>query len=321
MNHYRHPHVIEHHKPSSTLHVIAVISNPVRFKRRYELFKNFQAYMLTQNVNLICVELAFGDRDFVCTQKDNPNHVQVRGKTELWHKENLINLGFQRLPTDWQYAAWIDADVEFLNTNWVHDTLNALQHHKIVQVFKDCIDLGPSGGVIQTHRSFGYQYVNGAPMETTLDYDVKFPHPGYAWAIRREAYDGIGGLVDFAILGAADHHMAWAFIGNVARSVPKVGMAPNYLGKLKVFETRSETHIKRDIGYVPGTIQHFWHGKKADRKYIERWSVLIKNKYDPETDIKKNHFGVIELEEYKLGLRNDIRTYMRNRNEDSVDEE
>ena len=32
------------------------------------------------------------------------NHVPVRAKSLVWTKENLINVGFSRLPDDWSYT-------------------------------------------------------------------------------------------------------------------------------------------------------------------------------------------------------------------------
>jgi hypothetical protein len=184
--------------------------------------------------------------------------------------------------------------------------------------------------VLQTHRSFGYQYVNGEPMGITQGKSGYygstpgskiFPHPGFAWAIRRDAHDGIGQLVDYAILGAGDHHMAWAFVGDVMASVPGKDLQPSYSRRLKTFEHRCEAHVQRDLGYVTGTILHHFHGKKKDRRYVERWEVLVQNKYDPDHDIKHNHQGVLELSGRNLGLRDGIRTYFRQRNEDSTDVE
>lgn len=325
---HRHQHQIDHNKPDSTLHVIGVCSNPVRFNSRYALFQEFKKKMVaTPGIAMTTVELALGARDFAVTG-DHVRDIQVRAQSELWHKENLINIGFQALPDNWQYAAWIDGDVDFYNENWVHDTLNALQHHRVVQMWKDCIDKGPSGGVENLHRSFGYQYVNGAPMGILAgeaggygNGKKIFPHPGFAWAIRRDAHDGIGQLVDYAILGAGDHHMAWAFIGGVETSVPTVGIHPAYLKRLQAFQARCETYVRRDLGYVHGTIGHNWHGKKRDRKYVERWSILKNSKYDPDVDLKYNHSGVLELSGHNLKLRDGIRTYFRVRNEDSVDTE
>lgn len=316
-------HQIKHHEPSNTLHVIAVVSNPVGYKSRYELFKKFRSHMEAQNVNLIIVELALGQRDHQVTESDNPNHIQVRGNSELWHKENMINIGFSRLPLDWEYAAWIDGDIAFLNPNWVHDTLNALQHHRVVQMFQDCVDTGPSGEVLQVHRSFGYQYVN-VPEKMALANNgyygkgVAFPHPGYAWAIRKDAFNGIGRLIDWAILGSADHHMAWAFIGDVKKSV-MAGIHPKYMDRLLAFQSRCDHFIQKDLGYVPGIITHDFHGKKKDRKYQERWSILLDHGYDPDTDIKYNSHGVLELDGRNIKLRDAIRQYLRQRNEDSID--
>lgn len=311
-----HHHKIKHHEPSPLLNVIAVVSNPVGFHSRYRLFKEFQAYMATQDVNLVVVELAFAGRDFVCTEAGNPNHVQVRGHSELWHKENLLNIGFQALPEDWKYAAWIDGDITFLNKHWVHDTLQALQHHKVVQMFHNAADLGPRGELMQMHTSFGYLYSTGHKMTPGKGYS--FPHPGFAWALTREAFEGVGRLVDWAVLGAGDHHMAWALIGKAQDALPK-GLHPNYVGRLMAWQSRAEHFVKRDLGYVPGTITHHFHGKKRDRRYVERWQVLLENGYDPERDLKLNHWGVLELDGRNNGLRDGIRAYFRARNEDSID--
>src|SRR5271166_3744723 len=87
---------------SPVLHVIAVISNPARFHSRYRLFRDFEASMKkTPGIHLVTVELAYGDRAFEVTQAGNPDHVQLRASDELWAKENMVNIGVSRLPSDW----------------------------------------------------------------------------------------------------------------------------------------------------------------------------------------------------------------------------
>ena len=91
---------------SDKLHVIEVISNPVRFKSRYALFEKFKAHMATQPlVEFHVVELAQGRRPFEITEECNPKHLQLRSYEELWFKENMINLGISRLPADWNSVA------------------------------------------------------------------------------------------------------------------------------------------------------------------------------------------------------------------------
>jgi hypothetical protein len=136
--HHRHPHRLRTH-----LDVIAVISNPVRYRSRYDLYRAFEAYVSHSGARLTTVELAYGQRPFEVTDPDNPRHVQLRTGHELWHKENLINLGIQRLPRNWEYVAWVDADVRFANPQWVQETLQELQHYQVVQLFSHAQDLGP----------------------------------------------------------------------------------------------------------------------------------------------------------------------------------
>lgn len=141
---------------------------------------------------------------------------------------------------------------------------------------------------------------------------------GFAWSARREAIDMVGGLIDWAILGAADHHMAMALIGKIEKSMYK-GLHPNYIIKCLQWQNRCEKYIRRDIGFVAGTIFHHWHGKKKDRKYTERWKIVADNKFDPNSDLLRDWQGLYQLDPERIILRDQIRKYFRNRNEDSID--
>ena len=143
-----------------------------------------------------------------------------------------------------------------------------------------------------------------------------FAHPGYAWAATRQALNWVGGLVETAALGAADHHMALALVGRVRESVPG-GIAPGYLSPLLLWQERAAHHVCGNIGYVPGTIEHAWHGSKDRRRYVDRWDVLVRHRFDPTTDLKRNTDGVFELAGNKPELRRDIDAYFRQRDEDS----
>jgi hypothetical protein len=299
------------------LYVIAVISNPRQFKRRYELYFKFAERLhKTPGVRLYTVEIAFGDRPFAVTQSNNPHHIQLRTKHEIWHKENMINIGVSHLPPDWKYVAWIDADVQFINENWVTDTIHALQHYPIVQMFQTCADTGPEGQIIAVWKSFAWQYRRKAPFGAK---GYEFWHPGYAWACTKKAWDAMGGLIDYAILGAADHHMALAWIGKWEKSVPGK-VSDEYSKRIKAFQDFCDPTIKRNLGYVKGSIIHFWHGKKKDRKYIERWEVILNHKFNPLTDIKKDHQGLYIWAGNKPMLEQDVADYFVQRNEDSIDE-
>ena len=49
---------------------------------------------------------------------------------------------------------------------------------------------------------------------------------------------------------------------------------------------------------------------------MDRWEILVSNKYDPLRDIVKNSRGLYRLTTDKIKLRDDIIAYFRQRNED-----
>lgn len=294
------------------LDVIAVISNPVRFNRRYELFTQF-CERVRQNpyVRLLTVELQQGTRPFITDAT-----VKYRTKHELWYKENLINLGVRHLPFDWEYVAWVDSDIHFQNKNWAEETVEQLQTYDVVQMFSHAIDLGPNGETLQVHAGFMFQYLNEEKWPTH-GYGV-YRHPGFAWACTKKAYDHMGGLIEFSIFGSADYHMAAGLIGEMERTLhPQIHK--NYKELCYIFEERCERHIKRNVGYVKGTILHEWHSCKSRRQYASRPGILAKLKFDPNRDLKKDHQGLWQLEDINIQLRDEIRRYFRARLEDSID--
>jgi hypothetical protein len=243
-------------------------------------------------------------------------HVPVRAKSLLWTKENLLNLGIARLPQEAKYIAWIDADVHFRKPGWAAETVHALQQYDFVQPWSDCYDLGPDDDHLQVHRSFCRMIFERKSISPAGQPGYQFAHPGYAWAATRQVLEWVGGLVETAALGAADHHMALALIGRVSESVPG-GIAPGYLAPLLTWQNRAQAHVAGNIGYVPGTIEHAWHGSKDKRAYVDRWQILVRNAFDPAADLKRNTWGVLELAGNKPELRQDIDRYFRARDEDS----
>lgn len=308
-----------HNLHASELHVISVISNPVRYKSRVRLFKEFQARMAIEGVDLWVCEATFGDRPHDVTDPDNPRHIQVRCDQELWLKEALINRAVSMLPRNWKYVAWVDADIDFYNKNWALETLHQLQHYSVVQPFSHAIDLGPHGEVLQVHKSFGHCHSLGHKLnvQKSAKYgDPPFFHPGYAFAWRREAWETVGGMMDFAICGSGDHHMACSLLGEAKQSMPG-GLHANYYRRVYDWQDRA-LKLNKNIGYTPGTVLHHFHGKKADRGYQSRWGILQENAFDPDRDIIRDWQGLPNLAGNKLKLRDDLRNYFRSRSEDSI---
>jgi len=297
----------------SKLDVIAVIYNPIRWHSRIRLFRQFVEHMIESGVRLTIVECEHGMRPYKVPESPNYTVIRVRTNSVTWVKENLINIGISRLPEDWSYVAWVDADILFRHKYWASESVEHLQQYPIIQPWQSVIDLGPNGEVLERWRSFAYMAWHGRV--TGIGKGYEFCHPGYAWCARRSAIDKLGGLIDWAVLGAADHHMALGMIGKTLWSVPK-GIEKSYVDPLLEWQRRAVQVTHGNLGYLSGAIEHFWHGSKESRDYIPRWQILIRNNYDPGTDIKKNTYGVIGLSGNKPRLEHDIDVYMRKREED-----
>ncbi len=343
MQHQPHPEI--HRVPAdlSKFWVVTVLSNPIRYKRRYELYWKFKEFCKQAGVKLITVEQAFGNRPFMVTTK-NSFDLQVRSVEELWHKENMINMGVRHacalaesMGEEVREIAWIDADCRSARParDWFEETWHQLQHYQFVQMWEHLIDLDINYAPIgEPQPGFMANYVKyGTPdpdefrmIEHLNDYDYSgtgkiFGRPGLAWAANVDAWNQVGGLIDFSILGAGDWYMAHGLVGSLAAARSEYAYGP-YMSKLLDWQDRAQRWIKRDVGFVPGTVFHDFHGRKEFRFYGSRGKILNKWKFNPDTDLKYDTHGMLQLETWddrQIGLRDGIRGYFRARNEDSID--
>jgi len=307
--------IINNEPIENNLHVIIVISNPCQYAKRYILAREFiKRFDTEQNIILYIVELCFGDKQQFCvTEKNNPKHLQLRTNTEpLWHKENMINIGVkQLLPKTWKAFAWIDADIEFESASWALDTLKVLNGCRdIVQLFSHCSDMDKNEDPMRIFQSFGFQYSKNKKYNSS---GLNFWHPGFAWAITRKAYDKIGGIFDKSILGSGDHNIALSLIGNGIQSVNNE-ISDNYKNSVLNYEKKI---FGLRLGYIPGVIKHYFHGSKENRKYSERWKILVKHHYEPENHVKYDKNGLlVPTDKCPKELLDDIYQYFYERNED-----
>jgi hypothetical protein len=324
---------------SSPLYVVSMLFNPVRYRSRWKLFERFARHVEESGAILYTGEVAFGERAFAIQGRDPSRHFQWRTSGELWLKENALNLLAARLPPDWRYVAWIDADVAFSRPDWANETLHQLQHFGLVQMWTHGIDLNsrhepiahssgyawclrhegrrgvPSLAAARGGSSGNYYYVPPAgPPSRPAHW---FWHPGYAWACRREVWDATGGLIDWALLGSADRFMADASAYRLQHPWPNYTHETERRWLLE-WQQRLQETLRGNVGYVSGTISHYWHGPKAARQYNERGQILIETRFDPERDLVRDGQGLYKLRGNKPALRDRLQSYFRARQEDQL---
>jgi hypothetical protein len=337
-------HITRHDlRTDNRLHVVGVVSNPRRFHSRYRLAREWvQRMAATKNVHLTVVETAFGDRHYemaeICKQV-GADFIPLRTESEIWIKESMMNIGVRHaiVKHNANYIAWVDADVEFRNEHWALETLHQLQHFHIVQPWQSAVNLGHSESISKTFNSVGFQVHRGISIvqDRPDGGDVQQPYPyptggkytgdprifghcGYAWACTRAFWENVGGLIDFAILGSADHHMALGCRGFYSHSVHSAMKGP-FMDLCHAWQTRAMQLTHGIIGYVDGLLLHNFHGPMAKRNYVGRWEILIKHNFNPITDLMRDAQGLIQLVG-KPALEHDVRTYNCNRLEDSIEE-
>jgi hypothetical protein len=308
---------------NDVLHCITMISNPCGYTRRYNLAKEFIKRMECENnIILYVVEISYinrsgyEDQKFIVTDANNPKHLQIKlDNIPLWHKENAINVGIKKLlPLDWKYVAWIDSDLEFDDPQWSSNAIKILnEYYDIIQLFSIAIDMDYDKNTIGMHQSFGHQYETGKKNLGIKGFD--YWHPGYAWACTKKFYEKMGGLFDIGILGSGDYHMAMSFLGLGHKSC-HIDASDGYKKMIMDFESRIRG---AKLGYIPGSIKHYYHGSKENRKYTERWEYLVSNGYDPTIHIKKNENGIyVPTNLFPKRLIHEIMIYFYDRKEDDV---
>ncbi|RBP15853.1 hypothetical protein DFR50_107123 [Roseiarcus fermentans] len=307
------------------LHVVACVSNPLRWQSRIALARAaIAAWLAEPNVHVTLAECAYGSRahDLADLASDRVSHIPLRATTMAWSKENLLNLAVAALPPRAQKIATLDADVTFRRKGWATETLAALDLYPVVQPWDAAYDLGPHDEHIQTHRSFASVWHAGGPVVPMADTFWSFsggpyayPHPGYAWAWTRRTLDHIGGLFEDGGMGSGDHHMALGLVGRCEASLPS-GVATGYRNAVCAWGARAAAEINGKLGFVHGTIEHPFHGRKGDRGYQSRWAMFLEHGFDPATDLKRNTQRVIEFSGSKPDLERAFDRYLRAREED-----
>jgi hypothetical protein len=308
-----------------TLYVATCCVNPLLWQSREALARAaITDWLKEPNVVVMLAECAYGSRGYQLADLAGPRvtHIPLRATTMVWSKENLLNIAIAHMPQAAQKIAVLDADVTFRRPGWAMNTLHALDLYPVVQPWDTAYDLGPHDEHVQTHKSFASVFHCGKPVLPGVHVKWKFtggcydyPHPGYAWAWQRQVLDRVGGLFEDGGMGSGDHHMALGLVGLCERSLPG-GVTANYKSAVEVWANRAVAQINGKLGFVHGTIEHPFHGRKGDRGYQSRWDMFLERGFDPLTDLKRNTHRVIEFAGNKPQLERDFDNYLRAREED-----
>lgn len=299
---------------------ITTFFNPEKYKSKYRNYKKFRKSSDKQGLNLIVVECVFGDADFELLDKDAEIVVRVRCNSILWQKERLLNIALDHLPEECINVAWLDADVIFLNDNWINETNELLEKYKVVQLFETAVRLNKDQeftkledfpeGKNNGQKQIGYMY----KMMNDINVDY-YPASGLAWAIKRQVIEKIK-FYDKMILGSGDTVMLRSFFepeDAIKKSLSTLKLEEDILQWIK----KTNQIINRQIYYTQGTILHLFHGKMKNRFYGDRYFLIRKHNFDPNKDLILNKDGCWEWNTKNKKMIKSVEKYFLMRNEDA----
>lgn len=310
-------HPAERYQPCDDLFLVTCYFNSGNFQTRRDTYDRFVRPIRESGLELLTVECAFGNADFVFPP--GPEILRVRCRDVMWQKERLINLAVASLPQSARKIAWLDCDVLFANPAWAVQTAALLDDFPIVQTFRTAIRL-PRGqasyrGLGEVWNGFGW-VSEVVPGIFAKDY-VHHGHTGFAWAARREILDRHG-LYDACISGSGDHFIAHAMRGDV-RMDCEFSIGQNVREHFHRWAQPFHADISGRIGSTPGTVLHLWHGDTKNRKYADRHQELIRLGFDPAVDLRPASDGLWEWAGDKPELHQWMSEYFDGRNEDGDD--
>jgi len=287
------------------LHVITCLFNPTNSDR---LRANYRRFLAGIKVPLHTVELLLPG------QKPIADHgIYLYGdprKHLLWQKERLLNIALSRLPGEADAVAWIDADILFPDDTWVDKTLDMLKDYHVGQLWAQAEWLGPDGEPVEQDK-----FVIGTVYKAASRIQ-KHGHPGMAWAARREFLDAIGGFFDAeAAVGGGDSWMAAAFRDDAEIPAWR-NPTPGLMAAYQPWADKVRAITQGRVGYVPVTIRHLYHGRKADRRYQERFEQ--RHGFDPATDLTIDHNGLWAWTGNNPALEQHARDHFKRRQTDTL---
>lgn len=324
--------------------VVMPYFNPAgHVSRRRNHLRFMEDVIIPSGEDHLVVEVAYGSKPHEVTELGNPNHLQLRVLDDTnFLKESALNVGFAfsvmqnpRLITD--DGILMHADSDFRPTcspkAYFQKVREALDHYSMVQCFENLVELGPDDQFLSHHfKGFMANWeANGRqlPRDPEKGYPLlsQLGGPGLCWAAHVSIWNKLGGLIDITPTGGDDQWQIFACLGLMDQVKDQFEELPEYFCALKEYEQRALEHLKKDIGYVRATVEHFYHGDKAStpiggRFYGGRNQILTRYRFNPHTDLKRDIQGLWQLDvinDRQIGLRDEMRDYMLFvRNEDMV---
>ena len=306
------------------LHAVTTYFNPNKYKARYE---NYQVFRQNLSVPLLVVELDMGS-GFELGPQDADVLIQLSGSL-LWQKERLLNSALVHLPPECTSVAWLDCDVLFSQADWATQAQTLLSKYPVLQLFRELVHL-PQGKLPEDpmvvpdsarRSSFAHSWNRGVlPKDFFLDASLSGKlrcNCGMAWAARRDLLERHG-LCDTFILGMGDKQFAAALVGLATDAADSLELSRQHRNHYLQWAEALHRDVRGQVGALPQTLFHLWHGDLKDRRYDHRYSGFRRFQFDPAQHLRACKQGAWHWSTELPDLQAHISSYFQSRREDGV---
>jgi hypothetical protein len=279
-----------------------------------------------QGLKVLVIEAALGTEVPMLPSGIADELVQLQGGDTLWQKERLLNEAVSRLPPSCDKVVWLDGDILFREPTWIEKVADLLEHYVVVQPYSyagwlapHCFDIPIDSEGLVNMKAIERIREGTAYSESTLgSFTLPRGHTGFAWAIRRSVLSEIG-FYDRLIVGGGDTVITSAMYGIGGSAVQQPYCSRRQLCHIAEWMQRFNDHVRGSVGYSDGLIFHLWHGRRDLRRYVERYDILTKFDFDPESDIALSPHKLWVWDSDKPLLHKAVRRYFDDRDEDAIE--
>jgi hypothetical protein len=290
--------------------VLLAFYNPVPFKRILKNIRYIMKCMEAVGIPYYVAECVFPGRKPQLPEAD----LHVRSASFMFYKEQLLNLLEPHVPTQYTKLVFLDGDILFDAPDWINQISVKLNTVDVLQPFQEACWLTPDNTRIRSKKlSYGHALVHGLAGKPG---ELHSYHPGFAWAMRREIFQALGGFFPRSIVGNGDMMFTLNFfvdtIPESFRTDHKIcdfilKEWPNYHANFK--------GVAPSVGYLNLKALHLFHGLTEKRQYRTRYgdvAEFLKGEWEEITTV--NADGLAEFRDPRASAA--VLEYFKRRDED-----
>ena len=300
---------LEYQEERRYFYVVCPAFNLGRDTTYLKRYLKFKQSMEAWGVKLVTVECVSDKSPYMVTRQNyEPYNIQLRSSQASFQKENCINIAISKLPKDAKYVIYCDYNVEFLNKDWVNDTIRTLNMYKVAQLCDGIVLTSQNGETLEKKKGFAAQL---SLLKTSADQEISdeiIDSAKYAWGFRYDALVELNGLIDFSLIGNNQKIMAYCLAQRVQKYLPPY-ISKAYIDGIVEWQEKVSEVCQTGVGFVDGNIEVSLLTSKEEMNVTKGFRILQTHNFDHKNDLIRDEQGLYVIKPSKVKLREDLKVF------------